>query len=198
MHDRAALRSSGFAEATFSSSRNWFTCAFTDHLLDTRSAHLITSRHHLLDNRHLAVTPSSHHGWGLPTWALMKDLRRCCDGRPCIVITAALPFQRKPTLVAPWESPRQCRYIFQAILSGASDGGGVRDRSHRVLVGSTSDRVARLSVAHATGELAKELRRLRRFPLLVIDEVGYLTSSRTLQSCSSNSSRRAVSTYRSS
>jgi hypothetical protein len=125
----------------------------------------------------------------------MKNQRRCCDDQSRIVITGALPFQRKPTLMAPRESPRKCRYIFQTILSSTSDGGGVRDRLHRVLVGSTSDRVARLSHAQATGELAKELRRLRCFPMLVIDEVGYLTSSRTLQSSSSNSSRRALSTH---
>jgi len=34
--------------------------------------------------------------------------------------------------------------------------------------------VTKLSEAHARGELAKELSRLRRFPLLIIDEVGYL------------------------
>ena len=47
-------------------------------------------------------------------------------------------------------------------------------QGHRVLFASASDWVTKLSEAHARGELARELRRLRRFPLLIIDEVGYL------------------------
>lgn len=47
-------------------------------------------------------------------------------------------------------------------------------QGHRVLFASASDWVTKLSEAHSKGELAKELSRLRRFPLLIIDEVGYL------------------------
>jgi len=47
-------------------------------------------------------------------------------------------------------------------------------QGHRVLFASASDWVARLSEAHQRGRLAAELARLRRYPLLVVDEVGYL------------------------
>jgi len=45
---------------------------------------------------------------------------------------------------------------------------------HRVLFASASEWVSRLSEAHQRGRLAPELARLRRYPLLIVDEVGYL------------------------
>jgi DNA replication protein DnaC len=45
---------------------------------------------------------------------------------------------------------------------------------HRVAFATASHWVMRLSRAHNTGGLEQELRRLARFPLLVIDEVGYI------------------------
>ncbi len=53
-------------------------------------------------------------------------------------------------------------------------GIAAAQQGHRVLFASASDWVSRLSEAHGRGELAQELARLRRYPLLVIDEVGYL------------------------
>lgn len=47
-------------------------------------------------------------------------------------------------------------------------------QGHRVLFASASEWVARLSEAHRRDHLAGELARLRRYPLLVVDEVGYL------------------------
>ena len=47
-------------------------------------------------------------------------------------------------------------------------------QGHRVLFASASDWVSRLSEAHQRGRLGLELARLRRYPLLVVDEVGYL------------------------
>jgi len=44
----------------------------------------------------------------------------------------------------------------------------------RVLFDTATGWVTRLSAAHALGKLPAELRRLRRYGLLVIDEVGYL------------------------
>ena len=44
-------------------------------------------------------------------------------------------------------------------------------QGHRVLFASASEWVIRLSEAHARGELTRELNRLRRYPLLIIDEV---------------------------
>jgi DNA replication protein DnaC len=45
---------------------------------------------------------------------------------------------------------------------------------HRVLFATASQWVARLAEAHTAGRLQAELVRLGRYPLLVIDEVGYI------------------------
>jgi DNA replication protein DnaC len=45
---------------------------------------------------------------------------------------------------------------------------------HRVLFATAAEWVARLADAHAAGKLQAELIRLGRYPLLVIDEVGYI------------------------
>jgi DNA replication protein DnaC len=45
---------------------------------------------------------------------------------------------------------------------------------HRVLFATAAEWVARLADAHHAGRLQDELRRLGRYPLLVVDEVGYI------------------------
>jgi DNA replication protein DnaC len=45
---------------------------------------------------------------------------------------------------------------------------------HRVLFATAAEWVDRLGIAHSAGRLHDELRRLGRYPLLVIDEVGYI------------------------
>lgn len=45
---------------------------------------------------------------------------------------------------------------------------------HRVLFATASQWVDRLALAHHAGTLQDELRRLARYPVLVIDEVGYI------------------------
>ncbi len=45
---------------------------------------------------------------------------------------------------------------------------------HRVLFATAAEWVTRLADAHHAGRLQDELRRLGRYPLLVIDEVGYI------------------------
>jgi DNA replication protein DnaC len=45
---------------------------------------------------------------------------------------------------------------------------------HRVLSATATDWVTRLNEAHRQGQLPKELARLRRYGLIIIDEVGYL------------------------
>jgi DNA replication protein DnaC len=45
---------------------------------------------------------------------------------------------------------------------------------HRVLFGTGAQWVDRLAEAHSTGHLHDELTRLTRYPLIVIDEVGYI------------------------
>jgi DNA replication protein DnaC len=46
--------------------------------------------------------------------------------------------------------------------------------SHRVLFATASEWVARLAEAHHSGRLQQELVRLGRYPLIVVDEVGYI------------------------
>jgi DNA replication protein DnaC len=55
-------------------------------------------------------------------------------------------------------------------------GLGVRacQAGHRVLFATAAQWVARLADAHTAGRLQTELHRLGRYPLLVIDEVGYI------------------------
>ncbi|MEZ7757297.1 IS21-like element helper ATPase IstB [Microbacterium paraoxydans] len=45
---------------------------------------------------------------------------------------------------------------------------------HRVLFATATDWVARLSDAHRIGRLPQELAKLRRYGLIIVDEVGYL------------------------
>ena len=45
---------------------------------------------------------------------------------------------------------------------------------HRVLFATAAQWVDRLAEAHHTGRLQDELRRLTRYPLIVVDEVGYI------------------------
>ncbi|MCA1842690.1 MAG: IS21-like element helper ATPase IstB [Actinobacteria bacterium] len=45
---------------------------------------------------------------------------------------------------------------------------------HRVLFATASEWVARLADAHQAGRLQQELTKLGRYPLLVVDEVGYI------------------------
>ena len=47
-------------------------------------------------------------------------------------------------------------------------------QGHRVLFATATDWVTRLSEAHDRGRLAAELTRLRRYGLIIVDEVGYL------------------------
>ena len=69
---------------------------------------------------------------------------------------------------------------------------------HRVLFSTASEWVARLAEAHQGGRLQAELTRLGRYPLLVVDEVGYIPSSRRRRTCSSSWSPPATSGPRSS
>ena len=53
-------------------------------------------------------------------------------------------------------------------------GVAAAHHGHRVLFATATDWVTRLSDAHRAGRLPAELTRLRRYGLLVVDEVGYL------------------------
>ena len=57
-----------------------------------------------------------------------------------------------------------------------SIGLGIRacQAGHKVLFATATEWVARLAAAHHDGRLHDELRKLARYPVLVIDEVGYI------------------------
>ncbi len=53
-------------------------------------------------------------------------------------------------------------------------GIAAAQHGHRVLFATAVDWVARLQAARQRGRLAAELARLRRYALLIVDEVGYI------------------------
>jgi DNA replication protein DnaC len=53
-------------------------------------------------------------------------------------------------------------------------GIAAANHGHRVLFATATDWVTRLTEAHRAGRLAQELARLRRYSLIIVDEVGYL------------------------
>jgi DNA replication protein DnaC len=67
-------------------------------------------------------------------------------------------------------------------------GLGIRacQAGHRVQFATASQWVARLADAHTAGRLQAELVRLGRYPLLVIDEVGYIPFEAEAATCSSS------------
>jgi DNA replication protein DnaC len=66
---------------------------------------------------------------------------------------------------------------------------------HRVLFATATDWITRLTEAHRLARLPQELAKLRRYGLIIVDEVGYLPSSKTRRTCSSNSSHPATNTH---
>ena len=54
---------------------------------------------------------------------------------------------------------------------------------HWVLFDAATNWISRLTAAHAAGRLEKELTRLRRYKLLIIDEVGYIPFDHDAANC---------------
>jgi DNA replication protein DnaC len=69
---------------------------------------------------------------------------------------------------------------------------------HRVAFATAQQWVDRLEAAQHRNALDDELRRLERYHLLVVDEIGYLPLERTRPTCSSRSPRAATNAARSS
>jgi DNA replication protein DnaC len=69
-------------------------------------------------------------------------------------------------------------------------------QGYRVLFATAQEWVSRLEAAQDRNQLEAELRRLERYHLLIVDEVGYLPSARP-PTCSSHSSPAATSAARS-
>lgn len=53
-------------------------------------------------------------------------------------------------------------------------GVAAAHQGHRILFATATDWTSRLTEAHSRGRLAAELTRLRRYELIIVDEVGYL------------------------
>jgi len=70
-------------------------------------------------------------------------------------------------------------------------GIGACQAGHRVLFWTASQWVDRLADAHNARRLQEELTRLARYPLMIIDEVGYIPFEPEALTCSFNSSPAA-------
>ena len=57
---------------------------------------------------------------------------------------------------------------------------------YSVLFDTASNWITRLSTAHHAGQLETELKKIRRYKLIIIDEVGTSRSIRTRRTCSSS------------
>lgn len=63
---------------------------------------------------------------------------------------------------------------------------------YSVLFDTASNWISRLAEAHHSGRLEAELKKIRRYKLIIIDAVATSRSTRTPRTCSSSSSRRAT------
>ena len=68
---------------------------------------------------------------------------------------------------------------------------------YSVLFNTASNWITRLATAHQSGHLETELRKIRRYKLIIVDEVGYYPSTTTRRTCSSSSSPPATNRARS-
>ena len=66
------------------------------------------------------------------------------------------------------------------------------ERGHRVAFATAQEWVSRLEAAQDRNQLEQELRRLERYHLLIVDEVGYLPLERQAAYCSSRSASDAI------
>ena len=115
------------------------------------------------------------------------DLRIRAAGLPTRKSLEDFDFDVQPSVRGPVSALSSGAYLGEArnvVLLGPPGTGkshlaiglaiSAARQGHRVLFAPASEWVRRLSEAHQRGRLSTELTRLRRYPLLVIDEVGYL------------------------
>jgi hypothetical protein len=74
-------------------------------------------------------------------------------------------------------------------------GGGVEQAGYSTLFDTVTNWSDRLARAHHAGQLETELKKIRRYKLIIIDEVGYISSTPTLRTSSSNSSNPATNKH---
>ena len=115
------------------------------------------------------------------------QLRIRAAGMPAVKTIEDFDFDQQPTARTPIHALASGAYLTEhrnVVLLGPPGTGktlvatalGVAacHQGHRVLFATATDWVTRLSEAHDRGRLAEELTRLRRYGLIVVDEVGYL------------------------